>query len=118
MITWTGMNRNTGRTISSTEHIKQSVADILTTPVGTRVMRRDYGIDIFPLLDQPQNDALNLRLMASIVHALTVWEPRIRIVRVSLNAPQMNGQRMADVTWQHIETGQVEQAATPVGAGQ
>lgn len=118
MITWTGMNRNTGRTISSIEHIKQSVADILTTPVGTRVMRRDYGIDIFPLLDQPQNPALNLRLMASIVHALTVWEPRIRIVRVSLNAPQMNGQRMADVTWQHIETGQVEQAATPVGAGQ
>lgn len=38
-----GMNSETGKTISGIEHLKQSIVDILTTPVGTRVMRRDYG---------------------------------------------------------------------------
>ena len=35
------MNRNTGRAVAGLEHLRQSVADILTTPVGSRVMRRD-----------------------------------------------------------------------------
>ncbi|EDJ4804012.1 baseplate assembly protein, partial [Salmonella enterica] len=38
-----GMNRNTGLAISDSEHIGQSMRDILLTPVGSRVMRREYG---------------------------------------------------------------------------
>ncbi|MDI5405236.1 thiamine pyrophosphate-binding protein, partial [Salmonella enterica subsp. enterica serovar Lubbock] len=37
------MNRNTGLAISDSEHISQSMRDILLTPVGSRVMRREYG---------------------------------------------------------------------------
>ena len=38
------MNRFTGEKITSeTEHIKQSIADILLTPIGSRLQRRDYG---------------------------------------------------------------------------
>ncbi|EDA1042628.1 baseplate assembly protein, partial [Salmonella enterica subsp. enterica] len=36
-----GMNRNTGLAISDSEHIGQSMRDILLTPVGSRVMRRE-----------------------------------------------------------------------------
>lgn len=32
-----GMNRNTGLAISDSEHISQSMRDILLTPVGSRV---------------------------------------------------------------------------------
>ena len=42
-----GMNRNTGLGISDTEHISQSMRDILLTPVGSRVMRREYGSLLF-----------------------------------------------------------------------
>ena len=42
-------------------------------------MRRTYGSEIFSLIDQPQHGATRLRLMAATVHALTLWEPRIRI---------------------------------------
>ncbi|HGJ5879100.1 MAG TPA: baseplate assembly protein, partial [Arsenophonus nasoniae] len=42
-----GMNRQTGRFISENAHIAQSVQDILLTPVGSRVMRRDYGSLLF-----------------------------------------------------------------------
>jgi len=37
---WQGMNAENGHAISETAHILQSVRDILTTPIGTRVMRR------------------------------------------------------------------------------
>ena len=37
------MNRNTGKAITGVAHLTQSVADILLTPIGSRVMRRGYG---------------------------------------------------------------------------
>ncbi|MDE4029516.1 GPW/gp25 family protein, partial [Glaesserella parasuis] len=44
------MNRNTGLTISDeSEHIKQSIADILLTAKGSRVMRRTYGSNLYQL---------------------------------------------------------------------
>lgn len=38
-----GMNSHTGLSISEVEHIRQIVRDILVTPVGSRVMRCEYG---------------------------------------------------------------------------
>ena len=35
------MNRATGRRTTAADHLRQSVADIITTPIGSRVMRRD-----------------------------------------------------------------------------
>ena len=46
----TGMDRETGKSLSGIEHLRQSIRDILTTPIGSRVMRRDYGSRLFELL--------------------------------------------------------------------
>ena len=51
------MNRATGRRITAADHLRQSVADIITTPIGSRVMRRDYGSLVPALIDQPHNPA-------------------------------------------------------------
>lgn len=59
------MERETGGTLTDLDHIRQSVRDILLTPVGTRVMRRQYGSLLSALLDQPQNKALNLQIMSA-----------------------------------------------------
>lgn len=77
-----GMNRNTGRSTSGLEHIRQSMADILTTPIGSRVMRREYGSLLPELIDQPLTDATLLQAYSAIVMALLRWEPRIRIERI------------------------------------
>ena len=84
----TGMNTTTGRAVRDLAHIWQSVRNILTTPIGSRVMRRDYGSLIPELIDQPLNPATRLRLMSASVSALVRWEPRIRIasVRFSVDA--------------------------------
>lgn len=84
-MTWQGMQKDTGLKISETEHIRQSVADILTTPVGSRVMRRDYGSLIFELVDRPANEENRLLLMAASVQAVMLWEPRISLTSVDVN---------------------------------
>ncbi|MET1080311.1 MAG: GPW/gp25 family protein [Pseudomonas sp.] len=77
------MNVTTGRALpDELAHIKQSVADILLTPVGSRVMRRDYGSFIPELIDQPLNGETVLRLYAATVMALLRWEPRVKLSRV------------------------------------
>lgn len=83
----TGMNNKTGRDLSGIEHIQQSVRDILGTPIGSRVMRREYGSLLPELLDQPLNDATLLRAYAASVMAIIRWEPRIRVqsIRRSLS---------------------------------
>lgn len=71
-----GMNRNTGRAITDAEHIRQSVGDILRTPVGSRVMRRDYGSLLSAMIDQPQTPALELQIKVACYMAILKWEPR------------------------------------------
>ena len=52
-----GMNAATGRALSGLDHIRQSIAEILTTPIGSRLMRRRYGSEVPELIDQPLNSA-------------------------------------------------------------
>lgn len=79
----TGMNATTGRVVADIDdHIRQSIRDILTTPLGSRIERRDYGSLISRLIDQPGNGYNTLRLMAATVAAIARDEPRIRITAV------------------------------------
>ena len=102
---WLGMNAATGRAISATDHIIQSVRDILITPVGSRVMRRDYGRELFYLIDMPQHQATRLRLMAATVQALINWEPRITVTRVDVLSGGMDGALTIEITWQRKDGG-------------
>jgi len=81
-----GMSAKTGRNLPGPDHLRQSVADILTTPVGSRVMRRDYGSLIPELIDQPLTQANVLRLYAATAIALANWEPRIALTEVRFQA--------------------------------
>ena len=94
-----GMSATTGQALDGIEHIRQSIRDILTTPIGTRVMRRDYGSEIPELIDQPDNGATRVRLYAATVAALLKWEPRIKVTRVVLNTDETSeqGTRVLDL---------------------
>ena len=91
------MNRLTGSAISTREHIGQSVTDILTTRIGTRVMRREYGSLLPELIDQPFNDVTRLRVYAATTMALMRWEPRIRLSQVQLLGADLQGQSALDL---------------------
>ncbi|MGI2137918.1 GPW/gp25 family protein [Shewanella baltica] len=100
---WQGMNRFDGRGLSESQHISQSIQDILTTPLGSRVMRRDYGSAIFELIDQPQSAAVKLQIMAAAVIALTRWEPRIRITEIEVIAGDLNGKMQFNLLTDRID---------------
>lgn len=80
-----GMNAENGKTLSGIEHLKQSINDILSTPVGTRIMRRNYGSRLMYLLDGPINEVMTAQIQAAVVEALSNYEPRIKLSRVVVN---------------------------------
>lgn len=93
-----GMNRATGKPCEGADHLRQSIGDILGTPVGTRVGRRDYGSRIPELLDQPLNDVTRIRVFAAAALALFRQERRARIARVALENGEAPGTARLIVT--------------------
>lgn len=100
-----GMNRNTGQPITGAEHIAQSVGDILRTPVGSRVMRRDYGSLLSEMIDQPQSDALELQIKVAIFMALLKWEPRVEVLSVTTER-NADGRMIVNLTGQYAGGGE------------
>ena len=79
-----GMNAETGRELTGLEHLKQSIADILNTPIGSRVMRRDYGSRLFELIDAPINRSTVVDIVAETAEALMKWEDRLVVSAVDV----------------------------------
>ena len=82
------MDAGTGRPLDGVAHLRQSIRDILTTPIGSRVMRRGYGSRLFDLTDHPVTPAFATALVAATAEALDRWEPRYRLVRVQVAAAE------------------------------
>ncbi len=81
-----GISATTGRKLGGIDHLRQSIRDILTTPIGSRVMRRDYGSRLFELIDTPYSSSTKLAIVAATAEALIIWEPRIDVQEVTLSS--------------------------------
>ncbi|ENP2198867.1 GPW/gp25 family protein [Salmonella enterica] len=98
------LDRHTGKTLTDADHIRQSIQDIISTPSGTRVMRRDYGSLISELIDAPVNNALPLQLMSAIFDAIIRQEPRVTVTEIQLRRSE-NG-LTADISMMRTDTGE------------
>ena len=101
-----GMNRSDGLTVTDLEHISQSIGDILRTPVGSRVMRRDYGSLLASMIDQPQTPALRLQIMAACYSAIQKWEPRVSLTTITFERGENDGAMYVDITGTRSTGGQ------------
>lgn len=79
-----GMDRRTGKPLSGLAHLRQSIEDILTTPLGSRRMRPDYGSTIRRYVDLPVNEGWKSAVQAEVARALGRWEPRLQLERVKV----------------------------------
>ncbi|WP_448724275.1 GPW/gp25 family protein [Pseudomonas farris] len=111
------MNRETGATIDTVEHIAQSITDILTTRLGTRVMRREYGSLLPELVDHPFNDTTRLRVYAATVMALMRWEPRISLSRVQFLGATLQGQSTLDLDGSVVDSNEPLSLSVPLQLG-
>lgn len=83
-----GLSTTTLRVLPEDQHLVQSINDILSTPLGSRVMRRSYGSDLPRLIDAPLNGETLVDLFAATAEAIAQWEPRFTLRRVELSDAQ------------------------------
>lgn len=100
-----GMNVHTGRSIADLEHLRQSITDILSTPIGSRIMRRDYGSRLFKRIDAPITGELIAEIYADVVEALFNYEPRFEATNVTVVSMD-NGHLVLDITGKYLVTGE------------
>ena len=98
-----GIDRHTRKPIERPAHIRQSIEVLLTTPKGTRVMRRELG-----LASLNEDGSVKSSLMASEVagdvrETLARYEPRISVRDIT---PTFDGQQLSsiEVHYQDVES--------------
>ncbi|HAB3817185.1 TPA_asm: baseplate assembly protein [Salmonella enterica subsp. salamae] len=99
MTLYIGMSRNDGQALADTDHLRQSVRDILLTPQGSRLARQEYGSLLSALIDQPQNPALRLQIMSAVYVALNRWEPRLTLDSITISS-NFDGSMVVELTGQ------------------
>lgn len=111
------MNRNTGADLARLAHIRQSIGDILSTPIGSRLMRREYGSHLPELIDQPHNDYTRMLAIAAIAAAVMRWEPRVRISRAQIRYGATWPQGVADIEGTLVDSNEAFNLQVPLQLG-
>jgi len=70
------------------EDIKEAILIILGTAKGERVMRPDFGCGIHELVFAPINTTTMSLVEDNVREALTLWEPRIELIKVEVSGEQ------------------------------
>lgn len=81
-----GMDRRNGQPLGGLAHLKQSIEDILGTPLGSRRMRPEYGSQLRRMVDLPLSEGWKSAVQAEVARSLGRWEPRIRLQSVKVSA--------------------------------
>ena len=108
------MDRYSGAPIEGWPEVRQSIAVILTTPIGSRVMRREFGSELMDLIDRPMTGEVILAVYAATAQAIARWEPRFELTGVKLAQPTAEGSLSLSLMGTY--RGDVVTADIPLGA--
>lgn len=109
------MDATTGKALGGAAHLAQSIADVLGTPLGSLVMRRDYGSLLFELIDQPVTPVTAMLMRAACAIALRIWGPEIgigKVTRIALTGTPAEGNLVTAVTYRPTSTAAANAAST------
>jgi len=76
-----GLSHDTGLLLSDWDHVEQSISVILTTRLGQRVLRRDFGSEVPDLIAKPMTQRVLLAFYVAVAVAIARWEPRFEVTR-------------------------------------
>jgi phage baseplate assembly protein W len=96
-----GINAQTGQALDGWEH----TAQIFSTRIGTRVMRRDFGSNIPNLIDRPGTQDLIVDVVLAAAEALEKWEPRFQLRRLQVPQAGPDGIFAIDITGRYYPRG-------------
>ena len=80
-----GLRLSPNRRMSTVEDdasVRQAILMLLTTRLGERVMRPDYGCNLYTLAFAPNDDTTAGLAIHYVQQALERWERRIRVLRL------------------------------------
>lgn len=98
--------------------IRESIAIILKTEAGERLMLGDFGAGLGRYLFEPNNAATHVRIAASIEDALKRWEPRIALDGIEVQAdPADMTAAMATIVYRLVATGAAERTSVSIPLG-
>jgi phage baseplate assembly protein W len=80
-----GIDRRTGTFVDNLGHAYQGVEVILSTRLGSRIMRREFGGGIVELLGRLVTPALFAAFQQLLATAIDLWEPRFHVRRITTN---------------------------------
>lgn len=95
-----GMDRHTGQPLSGVKHLRQSIADILSTPEGSRRQRPEYGSKLRRFVDLPVTAGWRSAVQAEVNRAIGRYEPRIKLQSVRVTAV-VDGQITFSITGEY-----------------
>ncbi|HEH9401861.1 GPW/gp25 family protein [Aeromonas hydrophila] len=65
-----GMDRDTGKVINGLPYLRQRLADVINTPIGSLVLRRDFGSRIFEMVDRNVNASFHMDCYVRLAEAI------------------------------------------------
>lgn len=71
--------------VEKEEDIRQSLQVILSTRIGERIMRPDFGTDLHNMVYHNMDLTARTQLRAAIEKAILYWEPRIMLTNVTFD---------------------------------
>ncbi len=111
-----GMNNTTGKPIDGLDYLRQRLTDVLSTPKGTRLMRREYGCGLFDLLDQAMTEGWLVQCYAAIAEAIADPVNGLQDFRVEQLAPAELSEGMGVFQLTGVYLPQMERLTLDVGA--
>lgn len=78
-----------GQIVEGVDEINQCIAVILCTTPGSDPMRPLFGCGLGDLIDRPANVS-GAAMAAAIDKALRIWEPRIKVVKITYQVMEEN----------------------------
>ena len=86
-----GLSHDTGLLLSDWDHVEQSIQVILTTRLGQRVLRRDFGSEVPDLVGKPMTTRVLLAFYVAVAGAIARWEPRFEVTKCEIPAAGADG---------------------------
>jgi phage baseplate assembly protein W len=96
------------------EHVKESIRQILGTPIGSRVMRRDFGSRLRQIVFEPNDSTLDTLIEHYVREAIERWEKRVIVGPVTvIHAEREAGKVEIGVQFRIIQTNVVGNLVYP-----
>lgn len=95
---------NTLELVKAEEDIKQSLHILLSTTLGERVMRSDFGANLQQQVFEPMDAAFQAYVQSIISDAITNYEPRINLDSVDVFVENEEGRIELTVNFTIIST--------------